>query len=298
MTVTKEQIYSAKQIPAIEFLRQYRQSDLMKAGRDEYQLKSHDSFKINGHTSLWHWKSRDIGGRSALDFLIKVDGINFTDAVLMLCGEKPAPVTAHEKPNNTLPFALPKPSHNNDRVIAYLTGRGISEDVIKRCIQCGMLYESAKHHNAVFVGRDGRGIPRYAFMRGTYTKGRPFKLEVPDSDRDFPFCLPSEESTKRIAVYESAIDAMAHLTLEKHADKYRLSLGGVSLPPLDAFLKRHPEVEEIEVCMDNDIQGRRAAELIEKTYRDKYFVIRNLPVPEGYDYADIAKEVYATNNDN
>ena len=291
MTVTKEQIYSAKQIPAIEFLRQYRQSDLMKAGRDEYQLKSHDSFKINGHTSLWHWKSRDIGGRSALDFLIKVDGINFTDAVLMLCGEKPALVTAHEKPKNTLPFVLPKPSTNNGRVIAHLTGRGISEDVIKRCIQCGMLYESAKHHNAVFVGHDDHGAARYAFMRGTYTIGRPFKLEVPGSDRDFPFCLPPEESTKRIAVYESAIDALAHLTLEKCADKYRLSLGGVSLPPLDAFLNRHPEVEEIEVCTDNDIQGRRAAEQIERTYRDKYRVVKNLPVPVGYDYADIAKEV-------
>ncbi len=291
MTVTKEQIYSAKQIPAIEFLRQYRQSDLMKAGRDEYQLKSHDSFKINGHTSLWHWKSRDIDGRSALDFLIKVDGINFTDAVLMLCGEKPALVTAHEKPKNTLPFVLPKPSTNNGRVIAYLTGRGISGDVIKRCIQCGMLYESAKHHNAVFVGHDDHGAARYAFMRGTYTIGRPFKLEVPGSDRDFPFCLPPEESTKRIAVYESAIDALAHLTLEKCADKYRLSLGGVSLPPLDAFLNRHPEVEEIEVCTDNDIQGRRAAEQIERTYRDKYRVVKNLPVPVGYDYADIAKEV-------
>ena len=297
MNITKEQIYSAKQIPAMEFLRQYRQSDLMKAGRDEYQLKSHDSFKINGHTSLWHWKSRDIGGRSALDFLIKVDGINFTDAVLMLCGEKPLYVSKLKAPAKK-EFVLPQTAKSNDMAIAYLTGRGISEDVIKRCIQCGMLYESAKHHNAVFVGRDDYGIPRYAFMRGTYTKGRPFKLEVPGSDRDFPFCLPPEESTKRIAVYESAIDALAHLTLEKHADKYRLSLGGVSLPPLDAFLKRHPEVEEIEVCTDNDMQGRRAAELIEKTYRDKYFVIRNLPVPVGYDYADIAQEVYATNNDN
>ena len=93
-------------------------------------------------------------------------------------------------------------------------------------------------------------------------------------------------------MYESAIDALAHLTLEKRADKHRLSLGGVSLPPLDAFLKRHPEVEEIEVCTDNDIQGRRAAEQIERTYRNKYRVVRNLPVPEGYDYADLAKEKY------
>lgn len=36
--------------------------------RGEFQLRSHDSFKISGETSLWHWKSRDIGGKSALDY--------------------------------------------------------------------------------------------------------------------------------------------------------------------------------------------------------------------------------------
>ena len=77
--VTKEQVAAARRMTAIEFLRRYRANDLVKSSaRGEFELKSHDSFKINGHTSLWHWKSRDIGGRSALDFLIKVDGIKFT----------------------------------------------------------------------------------------------------------------------------------------------------------------------------------------------------------------------------
>ena len=89
--VTKEQIKAAKKMTAIEFLRRYRPEELVKGEcRNEYQLREHDSFKINGETSLWHWKSRDVGGRSALDYLIYVEGMKFVDAVLSLCGESPA----------------------------------------------------------------------------------------------------------------------------------------------------------------------------------------------------------------
>ena len=31
----------------------------------------------------------------------------------------------------------------------------------------GDIYEDAAHHNAVFVGRDEDGIPRYAHSKGT-----------------------------------------------------------------------------------------------------------------------------------
>lgn len=56
---------------AIEFLRRYRPNSLVKSSaRGEYQLAEHDSFKINGESSVWHWKSRDIGGKSALKYLI------------------------------------------------------------------------------------------------------------------------------------------------------------------------------------------------------------------------------------
>ena len=83
--VTEEQITAAKQMSAIEFLRRYRPGQLVKAeSRGEFQLKEHDSFKINETTSLWHWKSRDVGGKSALDYLIKVEGLRFVEAVQTL----------------------------------------------------------------------------------------------------------------------------------------------------------------------------------------------------------------------
>jgi hypothetical protein len=85
--VSKEQIHAANRMTAIEFLRRYRPGSLVKSSaRGEYQLAEHDSFKINGESSVWHWKSRDIGGRSALKYLTCVEGVPFVEAVQLLCG--------------------------------------------------------------------------------------------------------------------------------------------------------------------------------------------------------------------
>ena len=291
--VTEEQIIAARRMTAIEFLRRYRPGELVKTdSRGEFELREHDSFKINEETSFWHWKSRDIGGKSALDYLIKVEGVKFVDAVLALCEEE---------------FALPPAAANNRRVFAYLLKRGISRKVIEACVRAGILYESADYHNAVFVGKDETGTARYAFLRGTYTKGKPFKAEVSGSEKQYCFCLPPKGTTNRLAVYEAAIETLAHLTLEGTADKWRLSLGGISAPKegeparsfsfkkplaLESFLKRHPEIEEIEICTNNDFAGRWAAEHLGKTYQGKYRMVKNLPEKEGRDYADLTKERY------
>ena len=73
----KEELRQAKQMSAIEFLKRYRAKELVRCGTGEYELRSHDSFKISESTSLWHWKSRDIGGKSALDYLVRVEGVPF-----------------------------------------------------------------------------------------------------------------------------------------------------------------------------------------------------------------------------
>ena len=304
--VTEEQITAAKQMTAIEFLRRYRPGELVKAeSRGEFQLREHDSFKINEATSLWHWKSRDVGGKSALDYLIKVEGMKFVEAVQALCEESPSYIPPPSQPEQPKEFLLPPAAENNRRVFAYLLKRGIDRKVIEACVRAGILYESADYHNAVFVGKDECGTARYAFLRGTYTKGKPFKAEVSGSNKRFCFFLPPKGESKKLAVYEAAIETMAHLSLEKTVDKYRLSLGGISAPKegetaysfkkpaaLESFLARHPEIEEIELCTNNDYAGRWAAEHIEKAYQGKYRMAKNLPEKEGCDYPDLTKERY------
>lgn len=307
--VTQEQISAAKQIRAIDFLLQYRADDIVPSQcRGEFQLRSHDSFKISGETSLWHWKSRDIGGKSALDYLIHVEGMRFTEAVLLLLEQTPAVVRHAPAPQQMpkpKPFALPEAAPDNRRVFAYLLHRGIDRKVISDCIRAGILYESARFHNAVFVGRDEDGVPKYAFLRGTFSgKAQGFRAEVAGSDKRYCFCLLPEGESRRVAVYEAAIEVLAHLSLEQTRDKYRLSLGGIYAPKegtetdtagkkpvaLTAFLERHPNVCEIEICTNNDHAGRWAAERIRQRYGGKYQIILNLPDREGADYGDLAQE--------
>lgn len=304
--VTREQIDNAKRMTAFEFLQRFRPGELIpSSARNEFELKRHDSFKINGETSKFHWKSRNIGGKSALDYLVKVERMKFVNAVLALCEESPSYIPPPSQPEQEKEFALPPAAENNRRVFAYLLKRGVDRKVIEACVRAGILYESADYHNAVFVGKDEAGTARYAFLRGTYTRGKPFKAEVSGSDKRYCFYLPPKGNSSRVAVYEAAIEAMAHLTLERSSDKYRLSLGGIYAPregetawemkkpqALASFLARHPEIKEIEICTNNDFAGRWAAEHIEKAYQNKYRIVQNLPQKEGCDYADLTKELY------
>ena len=121
-------------------------------------------------------------------------------------------------------------------------------------------------------------------------------------------CSPLGMS-RRVAVYEASIDVLAHMTLEQEKEgKYRLSLGGISAPKegsewngdrrlktpdaLEHFLKLHPEVDEIEICTDNDFAGRWACEQLKKHYEKEYRIICSLPALEGADYGDLAKRAW------
>ena len=56
------------------------------------------ALKSTEETSFWHWKSRDVGGKAALDYLIKVEGVKFVEAVLALCEESPGYIPPVSQP--------------------------------------------------------------------------------------------------------------------------------------------------------------------------------------------------------
>ena len=205
--VTEEEIQAAKNMTAYEYLRTHQAQRLQKTRtRNEWQLTDHDSFKINELSSKWHWKSRDIGGVSALRFLIEVDGMKFTDAVKLLCEESPSFIPTQSAEKEKPLFKLPERYCNCRRIRAYLNHRGISDEVITYCISHEILYESVPYHNAVFVGKDESRKARYAFLRGIYEKnGKGFKMEQTGSEKKYSFCIPPERETKRVVVYEACI---------------------------------------------------------------------------------------------
>ena len=125
------------------------------------------------------------------------------------------------------------------------------------CIRDGSLYESARWHNAVFVGRDDKGKAHYAAMRGTIGN---FKRDADGSDKHFGFVLPPiNKGSDTVAVFESAVDALSHQSLCLDFDGWRLSLGCTALAALTNFLERHGNVNSVLVCTDKDKAGNIAA---------------------------------------
>ena len=157
--VTPEQIAQAKEWDLLTYLQQYDPHQLVHVGGSTYCTREHDSLKISN--GKWNWFSRKIGGKTALDYLIKVQGFSFTEAVEALTGPNfsppsPAP-QARPKEQEPRKLVLPQASRCATHVVSYLHGRGIDYDMIDYCIQTGRLYESLPYHNAVFVGRDRQG---------------------------------------------------------------------------------------------------------------------------------------------
>ena len=156
---TQEQIDHANQADLVSFL-QSQGEQLTRAG-NEYRWKRHDSLTVRGNK--WYRHSQSKGG-GPVDFVMEFFSKSFTEAVELLTGEK----GSAQPPDRSTPapfsdFRLPPRSPDNRTARNYLTAaRRIDEDVTGFFFSTGDIYEEAAHHNAVFVGRDESGIPRYA----------------------------------------------------------------------------------------------------------------------------------------
>ena len=295
--VSREQIDRAKSINIEDYILTHEPQNIKRIGRSLY-LKDHDSLEISN--SLWNWHSQGIGGKNVVDYLIKVRGYDFIDAVQHLVGSEIAPtytVTPKARPpterklaDGRCPFKLPPRNADNNRVIEYLESRGIGKELIQDCIDRRLLYESAIWHNAVFVGRDERGKARFAALRGIMGD---FKCDADGSDKRYGFCLPpNDRECKTAIIFESPIDALSHKMLFPQVDGYRLSLGGTALVSLTHFLETHSDVTDLIVCTDNDAAGNKAAAQIADL--PGYRFTRELPPNHAKDwneYLQLRKEL-------
>ena len=71
--IAAEDIAKAKEMDLLTYLRNYEPQELVHVSGNTYCTREHDSLRISN--GKWCWFSRGIGGRSALDYLIKVKGI-------------------------------------------------------------------------------------------------------------------------------------------------------------------------------------------------------------------------------
>lgn len=299
--VTREQIEAAKRMDLLTYLQAYEPDELVRFSGDVYATRTHDSLKISN--GKWCWWSCGIGGRSALDYLIKVRGMALPDAVNRINGQAvviPPARSIKAVQDEQKMLLLPERNENNNRVISYLTRRGIHRSIIDYCLQTERLYESREHHNAVFVGYDSQGVPRYGMRRGT--NGSRFMGDVAGSDKRYSFSIPAREGNRSLHLFESAIDLLSFGTLELLADKdwregHCLSLAGVYRPKkvigesapsaaLMQYLKVYPLINVITLHLDNDAPGQLTAEAIRVNLKDSYDIENNPPL-EGKDFNEM-----------
>ena len=271
MFYTQEQIDRANRADIADFLR--TQGETLERAGNEYRWKRHDSLTVR--ENKWYRHSQSKGG-GPIDFVMEFYGRSFTEAVQLLTGE-----LGEGKPEQTAPpplsdFRLPPRSPDPGQVKRYLTeARRIDEDVTGFFLSTGDIYEEAAHHNAVFVGRDESGIPRYAHQRGTTGN---FRLDVKGSDKAFNFCYRGEG--ERVFVFEAPIDLLSFLCLFKKEWQKQsyLALGGVGEKALLRFLSDRPNIKTVYLCLDSDQAGNDACSRLAELVPEGLTVHRLVPL--------------------
>ena len=292
-------IEQARQMDLLSYIRAYEPSNLVRVGGNVYCTREHDSLKISN--GKWYWWSRGIGGVSALDYLIKVKDYGFVEAVEALTGITADWIPPPQTPKKDEPKVLLLPPKNKDcnRVIQYLFGRGIDYQLIQECIAEGTIYESSNYHNAVFIGRDKSGTPKYAALRSTL--GSTFKQDASGSDKRYSFRLLAREPTETVHLFEAAIDLLSYATyLKCEGRDYRtqnlLSLSGVYQPKkeiseskvpiaLTTYLNENPQIKTIVLHLDNDKVGRLCTAALQELLKNDYEIVDD-PPPVGKDFND------------
>ena len=297
---TKEEIKKAKQIDLYNYLNQRYPDELIPFSNGTFITREHDSLKISN--GMWYWFSRGFGGKSALDYLMKVKEMSFMEAMKEVLGLPNNSIEYNYQPKKkeNIELQLPNKNENCNKVIAYLKARGIDEEIINECISKELIYESKDKHNVVFVGYDDNYNPKFASERGTNDSR--YMHDCYGSNKAFSFKLTDKNKLNdSIHVFESAIDLLSYATLLKRNNiDYHLenliSLAGVYQPAgrieesklpitLALFLNNNQNIENIYLHLDNDQAGRLATQGLKNAIKNIYKVIDD-PPKYGKDFND------------
>ena len=163
--------------------------------------------------------------------------------------------------------------------------------MIREFIDSGLLYEDAKYHNCVFVGRDTGGKAVFASKRSTCDlNGSGFKGDVEGSNKDVSFRLPCDPTLDWVAVFEAPIDLMSFCTLYRQVRSNAVALCSLYQGPLDTYLRENPRLKRIVLCLDADVWGQRAAERFQAEYAEKGYEVSVKVPARGKDWNEYLQQ--------
>lgn len=146
--VTEQEIAQAKQMNLYQYMQLCEPGNFKPEGPGQFRHKGHSSLTFAEDGSWTYFKTKATG-RTALNYLIKVEGVSFVEAVREINriqgGVRPSfqpvktpPPPAEKKPAKE--FRLPRPDKNNYAATAYLRKRCIHPNVLTFCKQKRILY--------------------------------------------------------------------------------------------------------------------------------------------------------------
>ena len=256
---TKEQREEARQTDLASFL--ISQGESVKKSGSEYEWLD-GSQKITIRGNLWYHQYEQKGG-DAIDFVRRFYNKDYVGAVQLLlsqtCGNltKSAPIERKEKQ-----FKLPERNDRMSRVYSYLLlTRGIDKEILYEFVCKKMIYESAKYHNAVFVGYDSDGNPRHAHLRGTVSSNA-FKGNVSGSKPEYSFHWNG--TSDKLFLFEAPIDMLSFISMRKDNWQSHTYVASCSVSDRVLFqcLKDNSNIKKVYLCFDNDEAGQTANKLI------------------------------------
>lgn len=296
--IPKELVKKAKEIDLLTYFMNKNPSELVKKGIGTYSLKAHDSVIISNN--LWHRFSTNQAGKTAVDYLIKVEKMTFLEAVndVLNMNIKTYIVSKNGTKNELKQIVIPEKADTNKDVIDYLKNRGIDEDIIIECINKKLIYQENKTKNVVFVGYDNNGNIKYAGCRSTNDKR--IMRDAKGSSKEYSFRLLSNIKNSTIHIFESAIDLLSYATMLKikgydYKNHNLIALAGVYQPSsnieqskvpkaLQNYLNKYPNVQDIVLHLDNDRAGREATKAL--IFALKKYNVYDIPAPYGKDIND------------
>lgn len=296
--VSKELVKKAKQIDLLTYFMNNNPSELVKKGIGTYSLKAHDSVIISN--GLWHRFSTNEGGKTALDYLMKVEKMTLQEAVQSILNREIAEykVVPKEELKENRKIIIPTKASNNNRAIEYLKNRGIDEEIIQECVDKKLIYQEDKTNNIVFLGYDNDGNIKYVGCRSTGSKR--IMRDARGSSKEFSFRMLSNIKNNTIHIFESAIDLLSYATMLKikgydYKNHNLIALAGVYQPSsnieqskvpiaIQNYLNKYQDVQDIVLHFDNDRAGRQATKAMIIAL-DKYNVY-DIPAPYGKDIND------------
>ena len=230
-------------------------------------------------------------GGGAIDFVMHIKDCGFTDALTFLermygsdaaieAAATAARLRAEQALKNAIvkPFAMPV-AHNSawSKVRAYLTVvRGLAETLIDNLKSDGWLYAD-RRNNVVFVNTNAHTKEVCAYeLKGTTST--PFTQAQGDSKNGI-FIVEGGKS--KLAICESAIDAISYVQLHPHATAVAVA-GTAKFEAVLPYIEKYGKNYSAIVCAsDNDAAGANMAANLDLPHHP--------PAAPGADWNDVVK---------